>query len=130
VQDIVFMAHTGWRWVVLATLLAAAAIGLSGWNGHRGWSTAAAGLARFAPIAVDIQVLLGLLVYVTGRWWAEDEVFGRYIHPSIMLLALAVIHAASVRMRRTTDDTSRYRWLATGSVLALLIAMAGGALIR
>jgi hypothetical protein len=127
-QDFLMAAHTGWRWVVLALLVLAALAGLAGWAGNRPWSARAGLLAKFLPIAFDVQVALGLLLYGSARMWASSDSFFRTVHPALMIVGLVVLHVAGKRARTLQADRSRYAWLAGGSVAALVLAAAGGAL--
>ena len=126
--EILDAAHSGWRWIVVLFLVVAAAEGLLGWNGNRPWRPRARTLALGATITYDIQVLLGILVYGTHQVWAQEgQTFYPYIHPALMLVGLVVLHVTTSRIKRTEDDQARHRWLAAGTLLTLVIAVAGGA---
>lgn len=85
----VVMAHSIWRWVVLVAAVVAivgAFMGRSGnapsWSGKSG---------RFYSIALDLQVLIGLIIWVGYSGWGMGAFFG-YIHPIVMLVALSIAH--------------------------------------
>jgi hypothetical protein len=126
--DTLAMAHQGWRWIVLIALVVAAAEGLLCWNGKRPWTARSARILQAAAIAFDIQILLGVLTYVAEQTWSTGNPFRAYIHPFVMILALVVVHVTSARVKRSQEPRAQYRWLAVGSLLALIIATAGGAL--
>lgn len=89
--------HGIWRWFVLAAALLALVGAVLSRNGNApGWA-ARGGL--FYTIAIDIQVLIGLVIYVANSWWAGN-VFYAYIHPIMMLLALGVAHMGRGREKR------------------------------
>ena len=60
-QLLLLSAHSGWRYVVIFVLLVALAKFLIGWLGRGPWQVWDQRLGLAALIAVDIQVLLGLL---------------------------------------------------------------------
>lgn len=128
--DLVRTFHLYWRWVVVLLLVLATAYGLYGWLAKRAWDSLSAWLRRATPIAFDIQVTLGLLLYVLEKYWTKGgtDPFRAYVHPLLMLVALGLLHMFLARGRPTEPDAARYRWMALGAATALLLAWAGGAL--
>lgn len=123
---IIFMAHSGWRWVALLAVVVAFGYGLWGWLGGKSWNPTGRKLAMFATIALDIQLLLGLTLYALEKAWASGLPTGvRFEHPTMMILALVAIHAMSVRVKRGSGDQARYRWLALGTLAALVLVVVG-----
>jgi hypothetical protein len=121
-EKILFAAHSGWRWVALLATLVAIGYGLWGWLGGRSWTAQGRKIALFATIALDIQLLLGLVLYVVGeRWSSIYPATVRFEHPVTMLLALAAVHITSARLKRGTNTGGRYRLLALGTTIALLL---------
>jgi hypothetical protein len=78
-------------------------------------------------IAYDIQVTLGLLLYVATRAWDGTDPFYRAIHPALMLVGLVVVHVTAKRTRTAASPRARHAWLCAGSVVALVVAAGGGA---
>jgi hypothetical protein len=125
-EKILFAAHSGWRWVALLATLVAIGYGLWGWLGGRSWTAQGRKIALFATIALDIQLLGGLVLYVVGERWSKAFSTGvRFEHPTIMLLALVAIHVTNARLKRGTNTGGRYRLLALGTALALLLIIVG-----
>lgn len=91
------MIHSLWRWLVVAAAVLALA-GAAAASGGRpsGWATRS---GLIYTITLDVQVLIGLIIWV-GRGWWQGEPFYAYIHPLIMLLALGVAHMARGREKR------------------------------
>jgi hypothetical protein len=127
-QEFLVLAHEGWRWVVLLALLAGAVSGVIGYFGRKDWQPRSTTVARAMAIAYDIQVLLGLAVYGVERMWESTDPFFRSIHPATMLVGLVVVHVAVRRTRTGATSRARHMWLAGGAIVALLVAVAGGAL--
>ena len=133
-EKILFAAHSGWRWVALLATLVAIGYGLWGWLGGRSWTAQGRKIALFATIALDIQLLGGLVLYVVGERWSNiHPTTVRFEHPTIMLLALVAIHVTNARLKRGTNTGGRYRLLALGTTIALalivvaIVRLPGGA---
>lgn len=125
-EKILFAAHSGWRWVALLAALVAVGYGLWGWLGGRSWTAQGRKIALFATIALDIQLLGGLILYVVGERWSSAFPTGvRFEHPTIMLLALVAIHVTNARLKRGTNTGGRYRLLALGTAAAVLLIVVG-----
>jgi hypothetical protein len=121
-EKILYAAHSGWRWVALLATLVAIGYGLWGWLGGRSWTAQGRKIALFATIALDIQLLGGLLLYVVGERWSKSFAPSiRFEHPTIMLLALAAVHITGARLKRGTNTGGRYRLLALGTTIALVL---------
>lgn len=89
--------HGIWRWAVLvAALLALVGAAVARRGNAPGWA-ARSGLIY--TITLDMQVLIGLLVWVGQGWWAGNA-FYAFVHPLLMLLALGVAHMGRKREKR------------------------------
>ena len=56
------------------------------------WSKLDRQLGMFTTIAVDIQVLFGLIIWFMGSWWQVPASVPGAEHPVTMLIALTVMH--------------------------------------
>ncbi len=95
-SDILVDIHSMLRWPVLAALLVAGAYALLR-------SPRATEFARWpfstTVALLDLQFLLGVVVYVLTSGW-EERTFIAVVHPAVMVVAVAVAHAAVVRADR------------------------------
>lgn len=137
--SLTLVLHSWWRWVVLVLALVAAARGIAGSTKRRPWTNDDRRVNMFATMALDVQMLFGLLLYVflsplttkafhdfgaamrtpSLRYWALD-------HIGVMLIAVVLAHVGSVRARKATSDKARHLRGALffgGVVLALLPGM-------
>lgn len=76
------------------------------------------GLLTIAMIAFDVQVTMGLVLWIAGR------VPPRVDHPWIMLVAVLVGHAALLVARRRPPERG-YTYAGFGMLLALLLVVGG-----
>ena len=129
------VVHSLLRWVVLLTGLAAAGRGMAGWGG-RPWKPADARAGRFFIIALDVQFLIGLLLYVIfsptvglamrNVGVAMRDPVQRFFlveHALGMIVAIALAHIGQSKFRKTTDEGRRHRLAAVFFTLALIIIL-------
>jgi hypothetical protein len=122
-MDVLVNIHSIFRWVVLVALAGAAIYGVVRALRRDPWSSGAARPFALAAVALDIQVLIGIVLWVVSRGW-EANPFVAVIHPVVMLLAVGVAHVA-VRRARTNGTSPPAYWiggLGTLGSLALVVA--------
>ncbi len=75
-----------------------------------------------ALVLLDVQVLLGLIVYAVGGYWdARPEI--AYVHPGLALAALGVGHALLGRSRKVQLAADAHRLAGRGLVGALVLLL-------
>jgi hypothetical protein len=129
--------HSWLRWVVIAAGLFALAHAWRGVLTKRGWGARARLPSTVFVGVMDLQFLLGLVLYVFVspltsaafadlgaamknpplRFWAVE-------HGPTMLLVLVLLHVGSVRARRATTDVVRYRRTASWFTVAFVLMLA------
>ncbi|HZH02603.1 MAG TPA: hypothetical protein VEY30_02395 [Myxococcaceae bacterium] len=130
--------HSWLRWAVLGLGMAAVGRALLGWRSRRPWGVGDRRLQLAFVTSVDIQFLLGLLLYFVlspltpksgEAWRASMRVpwlrFFAIEHTFTMLLAVATFHVASVLSRKAPDDAGRHRRWWVGVAAGLLIIAVG-----
>src|SRR4051812_46272799 len=141
-SELVLILHSFTRWAVLASSVAMALGGLTGAVWNRAWGVRDRVIARVFVASVDLQVLLGLSLYLgvspiaraaRALWasaglvalWSEHELrFFGILHPALMLLAACITHASWLAARRTERAGERHRRLGSGAALALAVFLA------
>ena len=137
VYSAVLIAHSWIRWVVLLAAVVAVVRSLLARSGRRGWTPADDRVARVFVSVLDLQMLLGLLMYFyfsplmgmmrqhlatamsdgAMRYWLLEHPFG-------MLIALVLAHVGSARIRKATDPRRKHRLALIFFGLALLVMAA------
>jgi hypothetical protein len=120
--SLVLTLHSWIRWIVLLLAVAAFGLALVGWLRRQAWSPQADRLGMALTMGLDIQILLGLILYLflspttTGalkdlgtamadagtRYWVAGHVAG-------MLVALVLAHVGRALSRRATEAARKYR---------------------
>ncbi|MGB9754757.1 MAG: hypothetical protein C0183_20345 [Roseiflexus castenholzii] len=133
--NITLYAHSYVRWavVILGALLIVRA--LTGWLGRRSWDGSVERLGSVFTISMDIQLLLGLLLYgvfsptmqrifsdfgsamgdARLRFWAVE-------HMLMMVVAVVLAHVGHVTAKRMPEE-KRYRRYAIFAGLAMLAVL-------
>ena len=134
--DVLIVAHSWIRWAVLLLGLYAFARSASGRLTQRPLTPVDDATGRWFVISVDIQVLIGLLLYFffssytmaawrkmadamaddVIRFWAVEHVVG-------MLAATAFVHVGRVRIRKATDSRRKHFAAAIFFGLALVLML-------
>jgi hypothetical protein len=130
--------HSLLRWVVIAFGLLAVLRAISGVSGRRPWTPSDDRAGRLFVIAVDTQMLVGLILYgllspITYTAFADmgaamkDPALRFYAveHLVIMLGAIALVHIGRSRLRKAHGDAARHRTAAIFFTLGLLLILLG-----
>lgn len=128
--------HNVVRWVVIALGVWAVMLAWRGWLARRTWREQESRAARLFVTALDVQLLLGLLLYaffspLTRRGFSDPmaamrEAPVRYFlveHTVVMLTAIVLAHVGWSRVKRAGSDSQRFQqaalWL--GVALAAVV---------
>jgi hypothetical protein len=136
--DIVLTLHNIVRWLVVLAGLMAASRALFGWFAGRPWTKTDDRLGLLYMVSLDIQVLLGLILYfflspitrdalrdfgaamsdTNARFWSVE-------HITIMLVVFVLVHLGRVLSRRGSSDLSKNRRAAIFYTLTLIMLVLG-----
>ncbi len=117
-------AMAGWVTVVVVLLA-----GLHARSQVRTGREYRGGLHRGAAVLVDIQVLIGLLVWADDRWWEVEGQFAQtWLHPGIALATLAVVHIGVKRARDERWAAEAYKIASRALLAAAVLLVGAGAL--
>ncbi len=130
--------HNITRWLVVVFALLAIVRGIQGWSGRREWTRADDRAGVLFASMLDIQVLLGLILYflfspTTPRLFsnfgqAMSDPNARFFgleHVFWMVLALIIAHVGRVISRKAQAAPAKHRAAAIGYGLAFLVVLAG-----
>jgi hypothetical protein len=117
--------HSIWRYAVLLAGLGAVVVAALAMTGSRSWDALSDRLSFFFPLALDIQFLIGVGVWLLGDWPRSDT-FLMWIHPLLMLVALGLAHVGRARSERESGPRDKGRVALVffaASLLVILIAI-------
>jgi hypothetical protein len=135
---IILAIHNIVRWVVVILAIFALVRAYVGWFGKRDWTEMDRRVGVFFSVSIDIQLLLGLLLYIFFsditrsalrdfgaamgnpgmRFFAIEHVF-------YMVLALVFAHLGSFLPKKATEAVSKHRRAAIWFTLAVLMILLG-----
>ena len=127
-------AHSFLRWVVLILGLLTIIKSFSGMSSKKAFTAADKKMPLFFMISMDIQLLLGLILYFTGAWGLKNiqnmgmgevmkDAASRFFaieHTVGMLLAIIFAHIAYANAKKSIDDTVKFKKIFVFSLLSLL----------
>jgi hypothetical protein len=132
--NIVLALHNIVRWIVLITAILALVRAYMGWLQGREWSGRDRQTGVFFTSALDIQLLLGLILFFISPWtralltgnftgMMSDPTmrFFSIEHVPFMILAVVLAHIGSARARRATDAAAKFRQSAIFFSLSVLV---------
>jgi hypothetical protein len=138
VYSFILGVHNIIRWVALILGILITVASFYGWLGKRSWSQSSRRLAVFYTSAMDIQLLLGLLLYIFFSPMTQTAFqdlsaamgnpvmrFFALEHAFYMLLAVVFAHLGSILAKRAQDDTGKYRRSAIWFGLSIIMLLLG-----
>jgi uncharacterized membrane protein YhaH (DUF805 family) len=114
-------AHSGWRWVVLLLIVIVTVKALMGWQGKQKWTRLDSNLLLYSRIAVYIQVVLGVILYILLQRWTNMRFTGEHVLTAI--LAVGGLEFGAARARKARGDANKFRFAFIGFVIALILVL-------
>jgi len=136
-MNIILAIHNVNRWVVLILLVITLFQAYRGWIRKVDWEPGSRRAALFTTISMDVQLLLGFVLYFTspittqalrdfGAAMGNDmQRFFALEHLLYSILAIAVAHIGSSRAKKSAEGPASYRTLAIFFSLSLLFLFLG-----
>jgi hypothetical protein len=130
----VLSVHSWLRWVVLILAVLVVVRAVMGRSRQTPWTAADEHAGKWFVASLDLQMLLGLLLYVALspataeafndfgaamrisplRFWAVEHLVG-------MVIAVALAHIGRVRVRRATDPKARHTTALVFTAISLVV---------
>ena len=134
--NLVLLAHSWLRWLVLLAALVAVVRAIGGVITRRPWTPVDDRSGLWLTASLDLQMLLGLVLFlflspvtrsgfvdVAAAMKVPDVRFFLADHPVGMIIAIALAHVGRVRIRKAGDSESRHKRAVIffGLALAMLL---------
>lgn len=130
-MSIIFFLHSLWRWVVLVSFVVIILKMVAGWLLKMEWSKIDQIFSTTFTSVFDLQLLLGLIVYVGSftslhdvRWYGGSVMRLSMEHVLMMFIALIIAHVATARIKKIPDSIKRFRFASLGFGLSLVLIIA------
>ena len=136
IASAILIAHSWLRLLVVFAALLVVIRATVGMNGRKPWTKADATGLRALVSLLDLQLLLGLIMYVVaspviggafqniGAAMRNGNLrFFLVEHPFGMLVAIALAHVGSVKVRKAADAAAKYRLALTFVLIALIVIL-------
>ncbi|GAB3937298.1 hypothetical protein [Mucilaginibacter myungsuensis] len=129
------LLHSVFRWVVLTALLLAIYRSVSGYAARRPFTKFDNSLRHWTATIAQLQMTVGMILYFKSPFvqgdipgmhspMATEQMFFKYIHIALMLLAVVLISSGSSMAKRKTADRDKFEtmmiWFITALVLIFL----------
>jgi hypothetical protein len=98
-------------------------VGKGRWGGFDEW------LNRLTPIVIDIQFLLGLILWIMQQRWNGADPRVSWEHPVTMIIASALAHSTARRVTKAPTDAAKFQTATIGYIIAGIVVALGVARI-
>lgn len=111
-------AHDWWQYAVLVAVVVSLILAFRG----SAMDATSETVYRVTAVVVDIQVALGIVIWLADSGWAQGLMQG-WLHPILGLAALGVLHAFIGRARKGPPEVAN-RTVRTGLIIAIVLVVA------
>lgn len=138
IRQIILAAHNLLRWVIVILAVYALVRLILGWVQKKDWIQPDQKAVTFFTIALDIQLLLGLLLYfvfsdlIKAAFSDFGAAMGNQVlrfftveHSLMMVLAIVVAHVANAAGKKDLPDAKKYQRVTLLVGLAVVLIVAG-----
>ncbi len=125
-MDFVLILHNIMRWVVVVLAVYVLVRMYTGLFGKKEFAESDRKSLSWFATSMDIQLLLGLVLYIVGSWWQNSVRFFAMEHIGVMIVAWVLAHLAVITAKRATTSAGKFKRgtiYATLAVLAVLAAI-------
>ncbi|WP_372365715.1 hypothetical protein [Candidatus Uabimicrobium sp. HlEnr_7] len=126
VYTILYKSHQHWRYMIFMFAAIAIVSLVIGLFSQKKWRPLGRVSSLLFVIMIDIQVLIGLALWFVGERWKGADPERSWEHPTIMLLAVALVHIGSVKAKKgEKDDLVRYKTMLNFAFAAMVVVLFG-----
>ncbi len=124
-MDFLLVLHNIMRWVVVVLAIYALVRMYKGLFGKGEFLESDRKSLSWFAISMDIQLLLGLVLYIGGQWWQNSIRFFAMEHIGIMIVAVVLAHLAVILSKRAQESAGKFKRGAIYATLAVLAVLVG-----
>ena len=124
-MNVLYQAHSGWRYLVILIFVLAIAKFLISWLTNGKWSSLDQWLGLLTPISLDVQATLGIILWIVRQQWTIPVTQRTWEHPVTMIVVLILAHVTWTRVKRAPTDRAKFQTGAVGYIIAGLVLALG-----
>lgn len=133
---ILLTLHNLIRWALIIFAILAVGRGFTGWLGKRRFNAADNRAGMLFSGTLDLQVLLGLILYFTKGWGSvlindpatamstSSVRFFAVEHIALMVVAAVLVHIFRSASQKASSDAGKHKRAAIGYLLSILLILA------
>lgn len=102
------------------------------WRGYRrkmDWQTVDQNVCSYFVTVLDLEILLGLLLWTTQGRWDGANILRSMHHPTLMLAAWAVVRVGWFQVQQSTISDSKFLRASLFFTLGIIVMIIGVAQI-
>jgi hypothetical protein len=136
-MDLLNQLHALLRWVVLILIVSAVLRAFLGMQSKKAFSNSDQKTGFFLMIACDIQLLIGLVLYIAGPWGIKNiqqlgmsavmkDGYSRFFaveHILMMIVAIVLIHIGRAKAKKMGEAVGAHKVSFIYYVIAFIIMM-------
>ena len=120
----IYYAHSGWRYIIILVFAIALLKFLIGVATKAQWSKLDRQLALFTFVSMDIQLILGLVLWVMQQRWTGGLPLSSWEHPFTMIVGVVLAHMTWTRIKRA-PDAAKFQTALVGYLVAAVVVGLG-----
>lgn len=123
--ETLFELHRGFGYVVFVVVAVASVMAFNRAKNGQEFSDT---IPKVAVVLIDIQLVVGAVFYVIDEQWDAEPVVA-FVHPLLMLAAVALAHIGLGRARREQMAADAHRIVGRSLAIAMLLVLVGIGLV-
>lgn len=134
-MEILLVLHSLIRWLILLFAFWTLISAIGGISANRNYTSADSRANFFFMLGMDIQLLIGLILYFTGVWFDRLKHLGdnmkdamlRFFtmeHGLLMIIAWVLVHAGRVAVKKASSPRTKFKRTIIYFGIALLLILA------
>lgn len=134
-MQVLLTLHDWVRWLILIFAFWTVISAISGLSGRRRYSSSDNKSNLFFMISMDIQIVLGMILYFNGPWFDVLKNIGSHMKDSyyrffgmehflMMLIAWILVHAGRTSVKKAITDRAKFKKQLIYFGIALIVILA------